>query len=314
MGIPPFAGIATVTLFKLFVLGAPALLTVNAYEVGAPFAAVAGVILAVYTTITSIAGLVLGLMVLLFAGSEAVMVVAAGFSGVTSFTPNVPVPATSAASAGNTACRSLEAICTVSFTLLTTFQLSSTALTVTLNAPFTYSMLGVPVLPFVVPGAAVSPGTNTCNFVNVPALTVSVAPPCAPLVYVPVTACDPAMLAVHAAPVHEPSGVIVNVVPAVTSPAELLKLSRPCAAYIWLAPAAIVLVCGVNNREVMAPAFTCRLAVPVLPLSVPVTVCGPATVAVQTAPVHEPSGAMLNVVAPVTSPKLFPVLSKPVAV
>lgn len=55
---------------------------------------------------------------------------------------------------------------------MTKFQYWSTALTVTLNAPFTYSMLGVPVLPLVVPGAAVSPGTSNCNWVNVPAVLV----------------------------------------------------------------------------------------------------------------------------------------------
>jgi hypothetical protein len=121
------------------------------------------------------------------------------------------------------------------------------------------------------------------------------------------------MLAVQTASVHEPSGVIVNAVELVTSPAGLLKLSKPCAAYVWLPPAAIVIVCGVSNKEVMVPTFTCRVAVPVLPLSVPVTVCGPAALAVQIAPVHEPSGDILNVVATVTSPKLLLLLSRPVA-
>src|SRR6266446_4391928 len=32
---------------------------------------------------------------------------------------------------------------------------------------------GVPLLPVALPGAAVSPGTSTCNFTNAPAVTVS---------------------------------------------------------------------------------------------------------------------------------------------
>ena len=43
-------------------------------------------------------------------------------------------------------------------------------------------------------------------------------------------------------------------------------------------------------------------AVSVFPASVPVTVCGPAAVAVQLAPVQVPSGAIENVVTAVTSP------------
>ena len=45
-----------------------------------------------------------------------------------------------------------------------------------------------------------------------------------------------------------------------------------------------------------APAVTCREAVPVLPLSSPVTVCGPAAEAVQVAPVQDPFGAIEKVV------------------
>ena len=40
----------------------------------------------------------------------------------------------------------------------------------------------------------------------------------------------------------------------------------------------------------------------VLPPLLPVTVCAPAFVAVQTLPVQEPSGPIVNVVEPVTSP------------
>ena len=61
-------------------------------------------------------------------------------------------------------------------------------------------------------------------------------------------------------------------------------------------------------------AVTLSAAVPVLPASVPVTVCGPAVVAVQVAAVQEPSGAIVKVVAEVTSPSELLELSKAVAV
>src|SRR5262249_25653803 len=44
-----------------------------------------------------------------------------------------------------------------------------------------------------------------------------------------VTVCEPAVAAVHIAPVHEPSGEILKVVVAVTSPILLLKTSKACA-------------------------------------------------------------------------------------
>ncbi len=52
----------------------------------------------------------------------------------------------------------------------------------------------------------------------------------------------------------------------------------------------------------------------VFPASLPVTVCAPATVAVQTLPLHEPSGETANDVLDVTSPNEFPDESKPSAV
>jgi hypothetical protein len=62
-----------------------------------------------------------------------------------------------------------------------------------------------------------------------------------------------------------------------------------------------------------AAALMVRLAVAVtLPLR-PVTVWAPATVAVQVAPVQEPSGAMLKVVLAVTLPRLLPYWSEPLA-
>ena len=51
---------------------------------------------------------------------------------------------------------------------------------------------------------------------------------------------------------------------------------------------------------------TVSVAVPVTPWRVPVTVWTPGVVAVQVAPVHEPSGAMENAVSDVTSPRSSP--------
>src|SRR5258708_10233025 len=59
----------------------------------------------------------------------------------------------------------------VSPTLLTRFQLASTALTVTLRGVPAVWANGVPSLPVVVPGAAVSPGVSNCSLAKVLALT-----------------------------------------------------------------------------------------------------------------------------------------------
>jgi len=81
-----------------------------------------------------------------------------------------------------------------------------------------------------------------------------------------------------------------------------------------VAPSLIVpeLAVMVSIGRVMAVTF--RLAVALIDPSVPVTVCDPATVALQLVPVHEPSGAMVKVVAPVTSPRELPYWSEPDAV
>src|SRR5271165_5185111 len=86
-------------------------------------------------------------------------------------TLKVLVPEARAALAGSVALLSLEVIAAVSF-VLTTFQLSSTALAVTLNAVPAVCAVGVPVFPVVVPGAAVSPGINNCSLASTPALIV----------------------------------------------------------------------------------------------------------------------------------------------
>ena len=68
-------------------------------------------------------------------------------------------------------------------------------------------------------------------------------------------------------------------------------------------PALIVAVAGARTRWSIALTFTWSEAVPVPEGEcVPVTVCRPTTLALQILAVQLPSGAMLKVVAPVTSP------------
>ena len=118
--------------------------------------------------ITAVAGLVSGSL------APLVMSVAVTVQLPTVFkvTLAVRVPATNAPFAGKAALGSLDAMPTISTLVLTRFQLSSTALTTTLKAVPAVRVVGVPVLPVVVPGAAVSPGISTCSFVNAPTLTV----------------------------------------------------------------------------------------------------------------------------------------------
>jgi hypothetical protein len=77
---------------------------------------------------------------------------------------------------------------------------------------------------------------------------------------------------------------------------------------------AITMAGAVKLKATAAPGLTVRLLVVVTPPSAPITVCAPATVAVQVAPVHEPSGLIVKVVELVTSPRLLPYASEPVAV
>ena len=86
-------------------------------------------------------------------------------------TLKVLAPPTRMALAGKVAFVSLELMPTVSTTLVSRFQLVSTALTVTLNTVPAVCEAAVPVLPLLDPAAAVSPGTKSCNLANAPALT-----------------------------------------------------------------------------------------------------------------------------------------------
>jgi len=117
--------------------------------------------------LTVMDGLVLGV----FVPSVMSVAVTVALPAVFKVTLNALVPETRAALAGKVAIGSLEVMPTVWF-VLTTFQFTSTALTVTLNAVPAVRAVGVPVLPVEVPGAAVSPGTSNCSFTNGPLLIV----------------------------------------------------------------------------------------------------------------------------------------------
>src|SRR6266404_2791487 len=107
--------------------------------------------------------------------SVASLAVTVRLPAVLSVRLKVCVPPDNAASVGRVALLSLDVICAVSLTVLTRFQLASTAFTVTLNAVPAVCAVGVPVLPMLVPAAAVSPGANNCSLAKVPALTVIAA-------------------------------------------------------------------------------------------------------------------------------------------
>src|ERR1044071_1922530 len=104
-----------------------------------------------------------------FVTSEAVTV---AFPTVRNVMLKVLTPEESVALPGKVALLSEEVIAARSVTVLTTFQFASTALTITLKAVPAVCAVGVPVLPDVVPGAAVSPGTSNSSFTNAPALIV----------------------------------------------------------------------------------------------------------------------------------------------
>src|SRR5258708_9562544 len=82
------------------------------------------------------------------------------------------VPLTSAALTGAVALGSVKVITVVSL-VPTTFQKASTALTVRLNAVPAACVEGVPVFPVNVPGAALSPGASTCNWIKAAGLTTT---------------------------------------------------------------------------------------------------------------------------------------------
>src|SRR6266568_1303149 len=112
-----------------------------------------------------------GLVLAVLPGSVTSLAVTVWDPAVLKVTLNVWVPATSTELVGKVAAESVEVMAAVSVTVLARFQLASTALTVTLNGPATFWLIGVPVLPEAVPGAADSPGASSCSLVNAPTLT-----------------------------------------------------------------------------------------------------------------------------------------------
>src|SRR5439155_1300763 len=118
--------------------------------------------------LTVTAGLVLAVLL----ASVTSVAVSVRLPAVFKVTLKLFVPTTKAVLAGRTALASEEVIPTVSVTAVVGFQLASTALTVTFKGVPEVCAVGVPVLPVLLPGAAVSPGASSCSFTKAPALTV----------------------------------------------------------------------------------------------------------------------------------------------
>ena len=118
-----------------------------------------------------------------------------------------------------------------------------------------------------------------------------------------VIVCVPTAAGVQVAPVQEPSGAIENVAVVVTSPRELPYASKPSLEYVCDWPIVIDEVDGERTRWSTAAALTWRGVLPLAPPFVALTVCVPEVVAVQTLPLHVPSGAREKVVVEVTSPR-----------
>ena len=112
-----------------------------------------------------------GLVLAVFVPSLASVAVNVHEPTVLNVTLRLAVPAAKAVLEGNIGLGAVLVMATLSVEL-TTFQLASTALTVTLKDVPAVCAAGVPVFPVAVPGAAVSPGTSIWSFENEPAFTV----------------------------------------------------------------------------------------------------------------------------------------------
>ena len=97
----------------------------------------------------------LGLVLAVLVPSVMSVAVTVRLPAVLNLTLKVCVPPLRAALGGRAALASLEVMPTVSPTVLTRFQLASTALTVTVKGVSVVCALVVPVKPVLVPGAAV---------------------------------------------------------------------------------------------------------------------------------------------------------------
>src|SRR5258708_21134327 len=189
-------------------------------------------------------------------------------------TLNVCVPPLKGALPGIVAPPSVEVNPTASLTAFTTFQFASTALTVTLKAVPAARAVGVPVLPLTVPGAAVSPGTNSCSFANAPAFTVTGEPVFA--VFVPsvtsveVTVLLPAVFSVTEnvlVPLDSPA-FAGNVAP--VSEDVILTVSAAPVTRFQFASTALTVTLN-------ALPAVCASALPVFPVTVPGAALSPGT-------------------------------------
>jgi len=185
------------------------------------------------------------------------------------------VPATSEPLAGRAALASLEARATVSVTLLTRFQLASTARIVTVRAAPAVWVVGVPVLPVAVPGAAASPGTRSCNLTKAPVLTViaglllAVRVPDASLA---VTVLVPAVLKVRLDSVRVPETRVKLPAVAPLSSAMLALGSEVVSVTFGVAPGTTFQLASTALTtlpfRIALPAVS-AVGVPVLPVVVP---------------------------------------------
>jgi len=121
------------------------------------------------------------------------------------------------------------------------------------------------------PDAIVAEAGASTRWSSAPAVTLNDAVPVLPPSF-PVTVCAPEAVAVQVAPLQEPFGPIEKLVLDVTSPSGLPDPSNPCATYVCEPPATIEALEGLTTMWSSAPPVTCREALPVAPLRVPVTV------------------------------------------
>src|SRR3954471_17771414 len=205
-----------------------------------------------------------GLVLAVLEPSVESVAVTVALPAVFAVTENVFVPATSAAFAGSAAFASELVIAIVSVDE-TTFQLASTALTVTVKLEPAVCALGALVLPVALPGEAVSPGIRICSFAKAPALIV----------------VDGLVLAVFEPSVE--SVAVIVALPAVFAVTENVFVPATSAAFGGSAAFKSELVIATVSVEVtgfqlastaltvtvkLEPA-ACALGAPVLPVALP---------------------------------------------
>src|SRR5213596_3870401 len=192
---------------------------------------------------------------------------------VRSMTVKVCVPATSVAFGGKVALASEEARPTVSPAVVTVFQLASTALTVTLNGVPAACAVGVPVLPVLLPGEAISPGRRICSLVNAPAvaaidgLVLAVLVPS--VMSVAVTVQLPALLKVRAKVLVPADNAAL---------AGLVSFgSVAVTPTVWVLLARFQLASTALTVTLKALPAVCDAGVPVLPVAEPGAAVSPGT-------------------------------------